>query len=86
MARSLLARRFRPSGTTATLPARSRAASPTSNLLKVVYGMRTLPGTRTRLRRVVCALIFLAATVNSIDRQLLGILAPDPSPLPEEKA
>ena len=66
-----------PPRTTATLPARSRAASPTSDLLKVVYGMRTLPEARTRFRWVVCALIFLATTVNYIDRQVLGILAPD---------
>ena len=65
-----------PPRTTATLPARSRAASPTCALLKVVYGMPTLAENRSRFRWVVCALIFLATTVNYIDRQVLGILAP----------
>ena len=30
-----------------------------------------------RLRWVVCALLFFATTINYIDRQVLGILAPD---------
>jgi ACS family hexuronate transporter-like MFS transporter len=38
--------------------------------------MPTLTEARTRFRWVVCALIFLATTVNYIDRQVLGILAP----------
>lgn len=41
-----------------------------------MYGKATLPEARTRFRWVVCALIFLATTVNYIDRQILGILAP----------
>jgi MFS transporter, ACS family, hexuronate transporter len=41
-----------------------------------VYGKATLPDKPTRYRWVVCALIFLATTVNYIDRQVLGILAP----------
>ncbi|HVQ28159.1 MAG TPA: MFS transporter, partial [Vicinamibacteria bacterium] len=40
--------------------------------------MPTLPETErsTRFRWVICGLIFLATTVNYIDRQVLGILAP----------
>lgn len=41
-----------------------------------MYGKSTLPEARTGFRWVVCALIFLATTVNYIDRQVLGILAP----------
>ena len=41
-----------------------------------MYGKATLPDKPTRYRWVVCALIFLATTVNYIDRQVLGILAP----------
>jgi MFS transporter, ACS family, hexuronate transporter len=32
---------------------------------------------RGRVRWVICALLFFAATINYIDRQVLGILAPD---------
>lgn len=39
--------------------------------------MPTLTEARTRFRWVVCALIFLATTVNYIDRQVLGLLASD---------
>jgi ACS family hexuronate transporter-like MFS transporter len=36
-----------------------------------------LAANRSYFRWVVCALVFLATTVNYIDRQVLGILAPD---------
>ena len=35
------------------------------------------PARRGRVRWVICALLFFAATINYIDRQVLGILAPD---------
>ena len=43
-----------------------------------MYGKATLPETErpTRFRWVICGLIFLATTVNYVDRQVLGILAP----------
>jgi MFS transporter, ACS family, aldohexuronate transporter len=43
-----------------------------------VYGKATLPAPErpTRFRWVICGLIFLATTVNYVDRQVLGILAP----------
>jgi MFS transporter, ACS family, hexuronate transporter len=42
--------------------------------------MTTVPGLRARIGRyrwVICALLFFATTTNYIDRQVLGILAPD---------
>ena len=42
--------------------------------------MTTVSGTRAhigRYRWVICALLFFATTINYIDRQVLGILAPD---------
>ena len=42
--------------------------------------MTTESGTRARIGRyrwVICALLFFATTINYIDRQVLGILAPD---------
>jgi ACS family hexuronate transporter-like MFS transporter len=42
--------------------------------------MTTVSGTRARIGRyrwVICALLFFATTINYIDRQVLGILAPD---------
>ena len=33
-------------------------------------------GRRTYVRWVICALLFFATTINYIDRQVLGILAP----------
>ena len=35
------------------------------------------PVSRGRVRWIICALLFFAATINYIDRQVLGILAPD---------
>jgi ACS family hexuronate transporter-like MFS transporter len=35
------------------------------------------PARRGRVRWIICALLFFAATINYIDRQVLGILAPD---------
>ena len=35
------------------------------------------PVRRGRVRWIICALLFFAATINYIDRQVLGILAPD---------
>lgn len=37
----------------------------------------TTTAPRGRVRWVICALLFFAATINYIDRQVLGILAPD---------
>ena len=42
--------------------------------------MTTVSGVRARIGRyrwVICALLFFATTINYIDRQVLGILAPD---------
>ena len=42
--------------------------------------MTTVSGTRSQIGRyrwVICALLFFATTINYIDRQVLGILAPD---------
>src|SRR3954469_13005469 len=42
--------------------------------------MTTVSGTRAqigRFRWTICALLFFATTINYIDRQVLGILAPD---------
>jgi MFS transporter, ACS family, aldohexuronate transporter len=42
--------------------------------------MTTVSGPRSRIGRyrwVICALLFFATTINYIDRQVLGILAPD---------
>jgi hypothetical protein len=42
--------------------------------------MTTVSGAGTRIGRyrwVICALLFFATTINYIDRQVLGILAPD---------
>jgi ACS family hexuronate transporter-like MFS transporter len=42
--------------------------------------MSTVSGVRARIGRyrwVICALLFFATTINYIDRQVLGILAPD---------
>ena len=42
--------------------------------------MTTVSGTRARIGRYrwgICALLFFATTINYIDRQVLGILAPD---------
>jgi ACS family hexuronate transporter-like MFS transporter len=38
---------------------------------------RTIPNTIGYTRWVICALLFFATTVNYVDRQVLGILAPD---------
>jgi ACS family hexuronate transporter-like MFS transporter len=37
----------------------------------------TVTAPRGRVRWIICALLFFAATINYIDRQVLGILAPD---------
>jgi MFS transporter, ACS family, aldohexuronate transporter len=44
-----------------------------------VYGKATLPETErpTRYRWVVCGLLFVATTINYIDRQVISILKPD---------
>src|SRR6185436_5112327 len=42
--------------------------------------MATVSGTGARIGRyrwAICALLFFATTINYIDRQVLGILAPD---------
>src|SRR5574339_1267634 len=42
--------------------------------------MTTVSGVRGRIGRyrwVICALLFFCTTINYIDRQVLGILAPD---------
>src|SRR6476620_9399896 len=42
--------------------------------------MTTVSGARSQIGRyrwVICALLFFATTINYIDRQVLGILAPD---------
>jgi len=42
--------------------------------MSTVSGLRTQIG---RYRWVICALLFFATTINYVDRQVLGILAPD---------
>src|SRR3954463_4250511 len=42
--------------------------------MSTVSGLRAQVG---RYRWVICDLLFFAATINYIDRQVLGILAPD---------
>ena len=51
-----------------TLPARSLDTAP---------AIHTAAGPIGRVRWTMCALLFAASTINYIDRQVLGILAPD---------
>jgi MFS transporter, ACS family, hexuronate transporter len=42
-----------------------------------VYGKATLPEHRTRFRWVICGLLFVATTINYVDRQVISILKPE---------
>src|SRR3989440_4383204 len=55
-------------------PPQSAGASVTGAAVAAVEGMGAAIG---RYRWVICALLFFATTINYVDRQVLGFLAPD---------
>src|SRR5919198_5427317 len=62
-----------PKSESEVAPPQSAGASVTGAAVAAVEGVGAAIG---RYRWVICALLFFATTINYIDRQVLGILAP----------
>src|SRR3712207_9332140 len=63
----------RPKSESGVTPVQSAGASATGAAIAAAEGVG---GSVGRYRWVICALLFFAATINYIDRQVIGILKP----------
>ena len=63
-----------PKSESEVAPPQSAGASVTGAAVAAVEGVGAAIG---RYRWVICALLFFATTINYVDRQVLGFLAPD---------
>src|SRR2546423_14455860 len=63
-----------PKSQSEVAPPQSAGASVTGAAVAAVEGLGAAIG---RYRWVICALLFFATTINYVDRQVLGFLAPD---------
>src|SRR5438067_8945685 len=63
-----------PKSESEVAPPQSAGASVTGVAVAAVEGLGAAIG---RYRWVICALLFFATTINYVDRQVLGFLAPD---------